>query len=191
MLISQQYAGGYNINLIACWLLLLLYPVKVSSGLNNCTFIDGHILEFVCHGWFDRQLYLLYKDRHPALNTPYSIWQRADYIGSSMLLIVFYESPLTNCYNLVYSEGDFYCNGRNYPMDLQGTFRVNCLPFQFTYSDELHKKCHKIKKGRSAETISSVIVYMESNLIMQSRSTNNHFCTNLLLVILLFLRLQF
>lgn len=182
MPVSPQYAGGCNIHLIAFWLLLLLYPAKVSSSLNNCTFIDGHILEFVCHGFYDRILRLQYKDRHPAENTPYAIWQRADYFGSSMLLIVFYEGPLSNCYNLVLDDGKFYCDGRNYPMDIEDSILVYCMPFAFTYSDQLHKRCNRPRKTHAAETISSVIIYMESNLITKSRSTKYQYYSNLLFI---------
>ncbi|KAH8260899.1 hypothetical protein KR044_000194, partial [Drosophila immigrans] len=128
----------------ACWLLVFLpfLPTTTpSNGLNNCTFIDGHILEFVCQGFYDHNLRLMYKDRIPAIDAPYAIWQRADYFGSSMLLIVFYEGPLSNCYNLVFEDGKFYCDGRNYAMDVEDSILVNCMPFQFTYADELHKRC--------------------------------------------------
>ncbi|KAH8371625.1 hypothetical protein KR093_008291, partial [Drosophila rubida] len=129
---------------IACCCLILLFvvaPTMQERALDNCTFIDGHILEFVCHGFYDRNLRLMYKDRIPAIDTPYAIWQRADYFGSSMLLIVFYEGPLSECYNLVFEDGKFYCDGHNYAMDVDGSVLIHCMPFQFTYADELHKRC--------------------------------------------------
>lgn len=185
MPVSPQYAGGYNIHLIACWLLLLFYPAKVSNNLSNCSFIDGHILEFVCHGFYDRTLRLQFKDRHPAIETPYAIWQRADYFGSSMLLIVFYEGPLSNCFNLVLDDGKFYCDGRNYPIQLEGTISVNCMPFAFTYADALHKRCKRKRKTPAAETVSSVIIYMESNLMEKSRTPKSPCCSCLLFTITL------
>ncbi|XP_017861149.1 PREDICTED: uncharacterized protein LOC108612702 [Drosophila arizonae] len=189
MPVSPQCAGAYIINLIAFWLLLLLHPATVSTlSLKNCSFIDGHILEFVCHGKYERQIRLQYKDRNPAINAPYSIWQRADYFGSSMLLIVFYEGPLTRCYNIVYSDGLFYCNGRNYPMELDESIIVNCIPFQFTYADELHKRCKTSKKTQYASTISSVIIYMESNIQPGSGATKCLYCSNLLVIVILLLR---
>lgn len=192
MPVSPQCAGAYNINLIACWLLLLLYPAKTYSvGLNNCSFIDGKIMEFVCHGSYERYLRLLYKDRHPALHTPYSIWQRADHFGPSMLLIVFYEGPLTNCYNIVLNEGKIYCNGRNYPLEIESSILMFCMPFQFSYADELHKQCKKGKKKKHySTTISSVIIYMESNLVVTSRSSKSLYCSNLLVLIVLLLRFK-
>lgn len=185
MPVSPHYAGAYNINLIACWLLLLLCPAKVSNTLNNCSFIEGHILEFVCHGLFDRALRLQYKDHIPVTDAPYNVWQRADYFGSSMLLIVFYEGPLSDCFNLVLDDGKFYCDGRNYPLQIEDTILVNCIPFQFTYADELHKRCkrHYKRPSRKVATISSVIVYMESNILVGSRSSKSLHCSHLLLFI--------
>ncbi|XP_023168185.1 uncharacterized protein LOC111597618 [Drosophila hydei] len=188
MPVSPQCAGAYIINLIAFWLLLLLHPATVTTiGLKNCSFIDGHILEFVCHGKYERQIRLQYKDRNPAINAPYSIWQRADYFGSTMLLIVFYEGPLTRCYNLVLSEGLFYCNGHNYPMELDDSIIVNCIPFKFTYADELHKQC-KTSKKIHASTISSVIIYMESNIIEFSGAAKILCSLNILVIVILPLR---
>lgn len=172
MPVSPHCPRAYNINFIACWLLLLICPVKTCEIPQNCSFIEGHTLEFVCNGFYDRTLRLLYKDRHPAPDTPYSIWQRADHIGASMLLIVFYEGPLSNCYTLVYDEKMFFCNGRNFGLVLEKSALVKCIPFQFTYADELHRRCMKSSRKHpcKVETISSVIVYMESNVVINSRS---------------------
>ncbi|XP_062135025.1 uncharacterized protein LOC133844784 [Drosophila sulfurigaster albostrigata] len=182
MLVSPHLTGGgrNNIHLIACWFLLILSPLVMQTNASkNCTFIDGHILEFVCHGFYNRDLRLQFKDRIPAIDAPYAIWQRADYFASSMLLIVFYEGPLSNCYNLVFEDGKFYCDGRNYAMDVENSILVNCMPFPFSYSDELHKSCKRKRKSHSAETVSSVIIYMESNIYENSRTTRSQHCSYL------------
>lgn len=188
MPVSPHCPGAYNINFIACWLLLLLCPVKAPKPLTNCSFIEGHKLEYLCNGLYDRALRLQYKDRHPAPDTPYAIWQRTD--GLAMLLIVFYESPINSCYNLILDNHQFYCDGRNYPLDLEKTILINCLPFQFTYPDELNARCRTRLKKYDNPTISSAIIYMESNVLVASRSFKSLHCSNLLFIFTFTLLLQ-
>ncbi|ALC44267.1 CG43330 [Drosophila busckii] len=142
----------------------MLYLTSVSCSISNCSFMNDHVLQFVCHGFYDRTLRLKHKDRLPAEGTPYAIWQRSDFVGSSMLLIVFYESPLSKCSQLVFDDGDFYCNGNNYKMLIDESIDKYCLPFQLSYADELHKRCKRSKDSKPAKTISSVFIYMDSNI---------------------------
>ncbi|XP_030371956.1 uncharacterized protein LOC115622201 [Scaptodrosophila lebanonensis] len=130
-----------NISLVL--LLLFLFPVQVTAEPENCSFIDGLILQHDCRGTIDRELRLSYKDHHLAIDTPYAIWKREDYMGTHMLLIVFYETPLFSCYNLVFSNEQFYCNGQNAAMELERPYFFHCLPFSFSYVDDLFRKCEQ------------------------------------------------
>lgn len=192
MPVSPHFPGAYNINFTGCWLLLLLCPVLTSDDLRNCSFIEGQTMEYLCNGLYDRHLRLRYKDRHPAPETPYAIWQRADHFGSLMLLIIFYETQLSHCYNLILDNAKFYCDGRNFPLEVKGSPQVNCVPFQFTYIDELNKRCRTRFKPtlREASTIYSAIIYMDSNVLHDSRSFKSLHCSNFLFIFTFILLLR-
>ncbi|KRF97715.1 uncharacterized protein Dwil_GK28160 [Drosophila willistoni] len=176
-LLQQQNQNRINIKwIIVCSSLLLLLIVLngipttdayVSS--KNCSFVEGHILEFACQGVYDRELRLLHKDRHPAIGTPYVVWQRSDYMGSAILLIAFYESPLFNCYNLVYDDDKFYCDGLNYPLEFDSPISTHCLSFHFKYAEALYKKCIGVRKTH-IRTISAAVIYMNSNVVVESKT---------------------
>ncbi|BFF96842.1 uncharacterized protein DMAD_05389 [Drosophila madeirensis] len=155
--------------LLVLQLLLVLLvgrPIPpVRADYENCTFFDGFVLQYLCQGRYDREMRLLYKDRIPAMDTPYTIWQRSDTIDPVHLLVAFYDSPISSCFTLVMDKGKFYCDGQNYFVPLTGSAEVHCLDFPFDYAEKLYGRCMNAEYPSNTNTISVAMVYMKHNII--------------------------
>lgn len=124
--------------------LLLMGPAAAACAKKeNCTFIEGHILEYVCQGTYEREIRLEHKDRIPAIGTPYAIWKRTDTRVPSYLFIAFYDSPLFSCYQVVMSDGKLYCDGRNFAEPNTKPAQLHCIDFPFHYTTQLFNSCAK------------------------------------------------
>lgn len=145
-------------------LLLLLGPVPALCTPENCSFIEGHILQFVCQSTYKKETRLQHKDRIPAIGAPYAIWKRTDTEDVSYILISFYESPLFRCFSVVMSEGKFYCDGRNYEEPLTRPTQLHCLNFPFHYTTELFDLCSKTHRDENTQPIAVAIMYMQENI---------------------------
>ncbi|XP_017139397.1 uncharacterized protein LOC108153770 [Drosophila miranda] len=153
------------LQLLLLLLLLLGRPIPVQSANDNCTFIDGYVLQYLCQGRFDREMRLMYKDRIPSMDAPYTIWQRSDTISPVYLLVAFYNSPISSCFTLVMDGGKFYCDGQNYVMKLHTSAEVHCLAFPFDYAEMLYESCMKEEYPSDTEPIAVAIIYMKNNII--------------------------
>ncbi|XP_037718203.1 uncharacterized protein LOC119552611 [Drosophila subpulchrella] len=145
-------------------LLLILAPAPALCRDENCTFLEGYILQFVCHGTYVEEMRLQYKDRIPAIGTPYAIWKRSDTHDPSYLLISFYDSQLFNCYTVVMNSGKFYCDGRNYIEPNTEAARLHCINFPFHYTTHLYDACSKKPSTEGSPPISVAIAYMKDNI---------------------------
>ncbi|XP_022219688.2 uncharacterized protein LOC111072258 [Drosophila obscura] len=158
-----------RLHLLLVLLLVLLVgrpiipPVRAAN--ENCTFIDGYILQYLCQGTYNRDMRLMYKDRIPAMDTLYTIWQRSDTIDPVYLLIAFYDSPISSCFTLVMEKGKFYCDGQNYVLNLMGSAEVHCLDFPFDYAEMLYESCMKAEYPPNTNSISVAIIYMKNNIV--------------------------
>ncbi|KAH8258838.1 hypothetical protein KR038_010683, partial [Drosophila bunnanda] len=130
----------------------------------SCNFIEGHILEYVCHGTYKEDIRYMHKDRIPAIDTPYAIWRRTDTSHPSYLLIVFYDSPLFSCYTVVLSNKQLFCDGRNYALPSTEPAQLHCIDFPFRYTTELYNSCAKTPCDAGSPPISVAIAYMNENV---------------------------
>ncbi|KAI8037755.1 uncharacterized protein LOC128259732 [Drosophila gunungcola] len=150
--------------LLLLFLLLLGPAPTLCEPGPNCTFIEGYILQYVCHGSYVEDMRLQHKDRLPALGTPYAIWRRSDTIDPAYLLISFYDSPLFSCYTVVMSEGQFYCDGRNFVEPNTEAAQLQCINFPFHYTTDLYDACAASPCPDDSPPISVAIAYMKENI---------------------------
>ncbi|XP_033158744.1 uncharacterized protein LOC117140098 [Drosophila mauritiana] len=145
-------------------LLLILGPVPAACKDQNCTFLEGYILQYVCHSSYIEEIRLQHKDRIPAIGTPYAIWKRPDTHDPSYLLISFYDSPLFSCYTVVMHKGKFYCDGRNFIEPNTEVEQMHCLNYPFHYTLHLYNACAKKPCSEGSPPIAVAIAYMKSNI---------------------------
>ncbi|XP_039488629.1 uncharacterized protein LOC120449986 [Drosophila santomea] len=145
-------------------LLLILGPAPAACKDQNCTFLEGYILQYVCHSSYIEEIRLQHKDRIPAIGTPYAIWKRPDTNEPSYLLISFYDSPLFACYTVVMHNGKFYCDGRNFIEPNTEVEQMHCLNYPFHYTLDLYNACAKKPCSKGSPPISVAIAYMKSNI---------------------------
>ncbi|XP_017084253.1 uncharacterized protein LOC108116745 [Drosophila eugracilis] len=145
-------------------LLLIIEPAAVVCKEENCSFIEGYILHYVCHSCYVEEIRVQHKDRIPAIGTPYAIWRRSDIRDPSYLLISFYDSPLFSCYTVTMSDGKFYCDGRNYIEPDTEAAQLHCINFPFHYTTHLYDSCAKKPSSKGSPPISVAIAYMKDNI---------------------------
>ncbi|KAH8322276.1 hypothetical protein KR059_009817, partial [Drosophila kikkawai] len=121
--------------------LILMGPTPAACENASCSFIEGHILEYVCHSTYAENIRYQHKDRIPAIGTPYAIWRRTDTNRPSYLLIAFYDSPLFSCYTVVLNNQQLYCDGRNYVLPDTMPAQLHCIDFPFHYTTDLYNTC--------------------------------------------------
>ncbi|KAH8270593.1 hypothetical protein KR018_012081 [Drosophila ironensis] len=164
-------------------LLLLLGPAPGQCVRENCSFIEGHILQYVCQSNYKRETRLAHKDRIAAIGTPYVIWKRSDTEDASYLLISFYESPLFSCFTVVMSDGKFYCDGRNFEEPQTRPLQLHCINFPFHYTTDLYDFCSKSRRRGNTQPISVAIAYMKENIKRTSEAGPRLACSAALLLL--------
>ncbi|XP_016992293.1 uncharacterized protein LOC108054055 [Drosophila rhopaloa] len=145
-------------------LLVILAPAPAVCDEPNCTFIEGYMLQYVCHSKYVEEIRLQHKDRIPAIGTPYAIWRRPDTNDPSYLLISFYDSPLFSCFTVVMSDGKFYCDGRNFIEPNTDAAQLHCINFPFHYTTHLYDSCARTPSPDDSPPISVAIAYMKENI---------------------------
>ncbi|XP_017042268.1 uncharacterized protein LOC108088808 [Drosophila ficusphila] len=145
-------------------LLLLLGASPTACRYQNCSFLEGYILQYVCNSEYVENIRLQHKDRIPAIGTPYAIWRRSDSNDPNYLLISFYDSPLFSCYTVVMSDGQFYCDGHNFVEPNTEAAQLHCINFPFQYATDLYDACARTPCPANSPPLSTVIAYMKENI---------------------------
>ncbi|KAH8380596.1 hypothetical protein KR009_011606 [Drosophila setifemur] len=157
-----RFPLSYSVLLLL--VLLLGEPAPGVCKMDNCSIIEGHVLQYVCRGTYTKEFRLQHKDRIAAIGAPYAIWKRTDSNFPSYLLISFYESPLFSCYTVVLSRGRFYCDGRNYEEPKTEPMQLHCINYAFHYNTQLYDECSKTPRPEDSQPVAVAIAYMKENI---------------------------